>query len=200
MAVSSSEGHPAGYSRGRLAVDLPVAGLVIAAFAHGIRGAPADAVIFFAAAVLLLVTERHGHAPDDPLGAPARLPALPLIAVVVLVALVFGRQTVPMLLTVSAIGIGALAVEWREPSLPPARRGPARGWVWVALALAWCVWELVAFIYEQAAGGLSMTHPTMSDLVDPMLGNRVVQALALAVWMAAGLAMLRAAAAARRSA
>ncbi|MBB4683465.1 hypothetical protein [Amycolatopsis jiangsuensis] len=199
MAVSSSEHRSAGYPRGRLAVDLPVAGLVIAALAHWIRDAPADALIFFAAAVLLLVTERHAPSAENALGEPVRLPGLPLIAVVAVVALVFGRQTVPMLLTVSAVGIGALVVEWREPSLPAAPRVP-RGWVWVALAVGWCVWELVAFIYEQAAGGLSLTHPTMSDLVDPMLGNRVVQALALAVWVAAGLAMLRAAAAARRTA
>ncbi|MGV9300253.1 hypothetical protein [Amycolatopsis sp. NPDC003676] len=196
--LSSSERHAADYPAHRLAVDLPIAALLIASLAHWIRGAPADGVIFFAAAILLLFTERHSTA--DALLAPStRLPGTSLIAAVALVALVFGRQTVPMFLTISAIGIGALVVEWRDPSLPP-QPVPRRGWLWVALAISWCLWELVSFIYEQAAGGLSLTHPTMSDLVDPMLDNRVVQALALGVWVAAGLAMLRAAAAARRTA
>jgi hypothetical protein len=199
MAFHSPEDRPAEYHRSRLAVDLPVAGLVIAALAHWIRGAPADALIFFAAAVLLLFTERHRQGDAALLDAPARLPGLSLVVAVALVALVFGRGTVPMLLTVSAIGLGALVLEWREPSVPAPDPAPRRGWVWVAVAVGWCVWELVSFIYEQAAGGLSLTHPTMSDLVDPMLDNRVVQALALGVWVAAGLAMLRAAAARRRA-
>jgi hypothetical protein len=199
MAFHSPEDRPAEYHRSRLAVDLPVAGLVIAALAHWIRGAPADALIFFAAAVLLLFTERHGPGDAALPAAPTRLPGMSLVVAVALVALVFGRGTVPMLLTVSAIGLGALVLEWREPSVPAPDPAPRRGWVWVAVAVGWCVWELVSFIYEQVAGGLSLTHPTMSDLVDPMLDNRVVQALALGVWVAAGLAMLRAAAARRRA-
>ncbi|WP_409464514.1 hypothetical protein [Amycolatopsis sp. GA6-003] len=197
MAVP--ERHAADYPVPRPAVDLPVAALLIASLAHWIRDAPADGVIFFAAALLLIFTERR-PAPADVLLAPAiRLPSASLIVAVSLVALVFGRQTVPMFLAITAIGIGALVVEWRDPSLPP-QPVPRRGWLWVALAISWCVWELVSFVYEQAAGGLSLTHPTMSDLVDPMLDNRVVQALALGVWVAGGLAMLRAAAAARRTA
>ncbi|SFP88275.1 hypothetical protein [Amycolatopsis rubida] len=192
------ERHAADYPAPRLAVDLPIAALLIASLAHWIRGAPADGVIFFAAALLLIVTERH-RTPADALLPAARLPGPSLIVAVALVALVFGRQTVPMFLAVTAIGVGALTVEWRDPSLPP-RPVPRRSWLWVALAISWCLWELISFVYEQAAGGLSLTHPTMSDLVDPMLGNRVVQALALGVWTAAGLAMLRAAATARRTA
>ncbi len=192
------ERHAADYPAPRLAVDLPIAALLIASLAHWIRGAPADGVIFFAAAILLLFTERHS-APADALLPATRLPGTSLIVAVALVALAFGRHTVPMFLAVTAIGIGALVVEWRDPSLP-AQPVPRRGWLWVALAISWCLWELVSFIYEQAAGGLSLTHPTMSDLVDPMLDNRVVQALAIGVWVAAGLAMLRAAATARRTA
>ncbi|MYW96378.1 hypothetical protein G3I59_38650 [Amycolatopsis rubida] len=192
------ERHAADYPAPRLAVDLPIAALLIASLAHWIRGAPADGVIFFAAAILLIVTERH-RTPADALLPATRLPGPSLIVAVALVALVFGRQTVPMFLAVTAIGVGALTVEWRDPSLPP-RPVPRRSWLWVALAISWCLWELISFVYEQAAGGLSLTHPTMSDLVDPILGNRVVQALALGVWTAAGLAMLRAAATARRTA
>ena len=65
--------------------------------------------------------------------------------------------------------------------------------------MGWCLWEFISFIYEQAAGGLSLTHPTMSDLVDPLLTNRIVQAVAIMGWLAAGVPMLRAAAAGRRS-
>jgi len=196
--MATPERHAADYPRSRLVVDLPVAALFLTSLAHWIRGAPADGVVFAGAAVLLLVTERHGTASDAFVATPpARLPGASLIVAVALVALVFGRQTVPMFLTVVALGVGALVVEWREPSLP-ARPVPRRGRLWAALAISWCLWELVSFVYEQAAGGLSLTHPTMSDLVDPMLANRAVQALALGVWTAAGLALLRAASAARR--
>ncbi|GAB3389320.1 hypothetical protein [Amycolatopsis echigonensis] len=197
--MAAPERHVADYPAPRPAVDLPIAALLIASLAHWIRGAPADSVIFFAAAILLLFTERHAGAADDLLVPATRLPGASLIIAVALVALVFGRQTVPMFLAVTAIGVGALVVEWRDPSLP-SQPVPRRGWLWVALAISWCLWELISFVYEQAAGGLSLTHPTMSDLVDPMLDNRVVQALALGVWVAAGLAMLRAAAEARRTA
>jgi hypothetical protein len=185
-------------STGRITVDLPMVALCMAALAHWIRGAPTDALIFLAVTVLLLFTERRNAREDTVAAEPLRVPGLAVAAAGLLV-LAFGRDSVPVAVAVSAIGLAALFAEWRDPSLPSDRPVPRRAWVWSAVGLSWCVWEFVSFVYEQAAGGLSLTHPTMSDLVDPLLTNRLVQAVAITGWLAAGLAMLRAAAAARRS-
>ncbi|MDT7797183.1 MAG: hypothetical protein QOI78_616 [Actinomycetota bacterium] len=190
-------GFPGRSSR-RLTVDLPVIVLVIAAIAHWIRGAPADALIFLGVTLLLLITERPRADAVAEFDEPFRVPGIAVVAAGVLV-LAFGRDSVPVAIAVSVIGLVALFAEWRDPSLPVDRPVPRRAWVWSAVALSWCGWELLSFVFEQAAGGLSLTHPTMSDLVDPLLTSRWVQALAITGWFAAGVAMLRAAAAARRS-
>ncbi|HEY3469934.1 MAG TPA: hypothetical protein VGL47_32715 [Amycolatopsis sp.] len=186
-----------GFPTRSVTFDLPVVALTLAAVAHWIRGAPADALIFLAVTLLLLVTERPG-ATEAELGEPFHVPGFAVVAAGLLV-LAFGRDSVPVAVAISAIGLVALFAEWRDPSLPVDRPVPRRAWLWSAVALAWCAWELLSFVYEQAAGGLSLTHPTMSDLVDPLLTSRIVQALAITGWLAAGLAMLRAAATARRS-
>lgn len=186
-----------GFPSRSLTIDLPVIALALAAIAHWIRGAPADALIFLAVTLVLLITERPG-ASEAEFGEPFRVPGFAVVAAGLLV-LAFGRDSVPVAVAISAIGLVALFAEWRDPSLPADRPAPRRAWLWSAVALSWCAWELLSFVYEQAAGGLSLTHPTMSDLVDPLLTSRWVQALAITAWLAAGLAMLRAAAEARRS-
>jgi hypothetical protein len=186
-----------GRSTRRFIVDLPVLVLALTALAHWIRGAPTDALIFLAVTLLLLITEWRSVREDTLASEPFRVPDIAVVAAGLLV-LAFGRDSVPVAVAISAIGLAALFAEWRDPSLPPDRPVPRRAWVWSAVGLSWVVWEFVAFLYEQAAGGLSLTHPTMSDLVDPLLTNRVVQMVAITGWLAAGLAMLRAAAAARR--
>ncbi|WIY04139.1 hypothetical protein QRX60_09915 [Amycolatopsis mongoliensis] len=187
-----------GFPSRSLTVDLPVIALTLAAIAHWIRGAPADALIFLAVTLLLLITERPSADDGFELAEPFRVPGFAVVAAGLLV-LAFGRDSVPVAVAISAIGLVALFAEWRDPSLPVDRPVPRRAWLWSAVALSWCAWELLSFVYEQAAGGLSVTHPTMSDLVDPLLASRIVQALAITGWLAAGLAMLRAAATARRS-
>jgi len=186
-----------GFRSHSLTVDLPVVALTLAAIAHWIRGAPADALIFLAVTLVLLITERPREETGE-LAEPFRVPGFAVVAAGLLV-LAFGRDSVPVAIAISAIGLVALFAEWRDPSLPVDRPVPRRAWLWSAVALSWCGWELLSFVYEQAAGGLSLTHPTMSDLVDPLLTSRIVQALAITGWLAAGLAMLRAAATARRS-
>lgn len=179
-------------------IDLPVVALALAALAHWIRGADTDALIFLVVTVILLITERRRTSEESVTAQPLRVPGYTVLAAAALV-LAFGRDSVPVAVAISAIGLAALVTEWRDPSLPADRPVPRRGWVWSAVGLSWCLWELISFVYEQAAGGLSLTHPTMSDLVDPLLTSRLAQAAAIAGWLAAGLAMLRAAAAARRS-
>jgi len=178
-------------------IDLPTVALALAALAHWIRGAEPDALIFLVVTLALLITERGRTSEKSVVGQPFQVPGYSVLAAALLV-LAFGRDSVPVAVAISAIGLAAVVTEWRDPSLRPDRPVPRRSWLWSAVGLSWCLWELVSFVYEQAAGGLSLTHPTMSDLVDPLLTSRLAQAAAITGWLAAGLAMLRAAAAARR--
>jgi hypothetical protein len=187
-----------GRSARRVTVDLPVVVLSLTALAHWIRGAPADAVIFLTVALILVITEWRGVREDTVAAEPFRVPGIAVVVTGLLV-LSFGRASVPVVVAISAIGLVALYAEWRDPSLPADRPVPRRTWMWAAVGVSWLAWEFVSFVYEQGAGGLSLTHPTMSDLIDPLLTNRILQTVAITGWLAAGLAMLRAAAAARRS-
>ncbi len=182
---------------GRFTFDLPVVALSLAALAHWIRGATADALIFLVVTLALLLTERF-WTEESLVAQPFQVP-WPSIAAAALLVLAFGRDSVPVGVAISAIGVAALVTQWRDPSLPADRPVPPRAWLWSAVGLSWCLWELISFIFEQAAGGLSLTHPTMSDLVDPLLASRFAQAAAITGWLAAGLAMLRASDAARRT-
>ncbi|MEV4319697.1 hypothetical protein [Actinocrispum sp. NPDC049592] len=179
---------------GRLTVDLAVVALPVAALAHWIRGAPVDAIIFVAVTLLLVLAELRGATSP---ARPLRVPGIAVAAVGLLV-LAFGRDSLPVGVVISGIGLLVLNSELREPSLPLDRPVPRHAWVWAVVGVGWCGWELIAFVYEQSEGGYSTTHPTMSDLIEPMLTNRVVQAVAITAWLTAGLAMLRAVAAARR--
>jgi hypothetical protein len=187
-----------GRSARRFTVDLPLVALSLTALAHWIRGAPADAVIFLTVALMLVITEWRGIREDTVAAQPLRVPGVAVLATGLLV-LSFGRASVPVIVAISIIGLASLYAEWRDPSLPADRPVPRGSWMWAAVGVSWLAWEFISFVYEQGAGGLSLTHPTMSDLIDPLLTNRIPQTVAITGWLAAGLAMLRAAAAARRS-
>lgn len=166
--------------------------LVVTGVVHVIRGAPVDAAIFIGVAAALILTERLG-----PARGTGELPKHP--AVVLAGSIVFGvvvgwpRFSVFSETVLVVVGLIALAAVWRQgttenTATPPVRWGAL---AWVALALAWCGWELVSFVHEVNVDDVSIGHPTLSDIVDPLLAHPIVRWLALAAWIAAGYGLVR---------
>ena len=62
-----------------------------------------------------------------------------------------------------------------------------RGWlVWPAGGLLLAFIELVSFLSQPDARTDNPSHPTVSTVVEPWLGNQAARALTLAVWLAMG--------------
>lgn len=79
----------------------------------------------------------------------------------------------------------------RGPGAPPSRhRGLAR-FVWVALGLALALVELSSFLSEPSPGVENPNHPTVSDLVDPLLATPWSRGLIAVLWLSAGLWLIR---------
>jgi hypothetical protein len=201
VSVSSS-GRDVRQHAATLLRDPALVIVVITGCVHLIRGAPVDSAIFLAVAAALVVVEWRRR-PDDgtPLSPPdpGRVGPVETAAVAVGAAL-FGvvvgswaRFSAPVVWVVVVVGVVALAAVCRQPPGRPAEPAPL-GWgalAWVALALTWCGWELVSFVHEVNVDDVSIGHPTLSDIVEPVLDHPVARWIALAAWVAAGYGLVR---------
>lgn len=75
-----------------------------------------------------------------------------------------------------------------RPQAAQTPEGPTgRGWlVWPAVGLLLAFIELVSFLSQPDARTDNPSHPTVSTVVEPWLGNQAARALTLAVWLAMG--------------
>jgi hypothetical protein len=106
----------------------------------------------------------------------------------------FQRFSWPATMAVFVPGAVALALALRAPAGPrrPARRiNPRGGALWLGLFLAFCLWEVVAFLYQPSPTVGSLDHPTLSVLTDPILAHHPARSLALLGWLGIGRAVLR---------
>ncbi|HEX4724001.1 MAG TPA: hypothetical protein VH333_15900 [Pseudonocardiaceae bacterium] len=178
--------------------------LVVTGVVHVIRGAPVDAAIFVGVAAALILTgliELKGRL--GPARGTGELPSHPIV--VLAGSIVFGvvvgwpRFSVVSETVLVVVGLVALAAVWRQgtiettattatTAIPPVRWGAL---AWVVLALAWCGWELVSFVHEVNVDDVSIGHPTLSDIVEPLLAHPIVRWLALTAWIAAGYGLVR---------
>lgn len=89
--------------------------------------------------------------------------------------------TLPAAVAVLLPGVALLVLRARRPTRPAAGVPRAAVMPWVALAAAGAAWELVA-----AAWGNDADHPTLSLLLDPVLGTYPGRLVAYLGWLAAG--------------
>jgi hypothetical protein len=201
-----SSGRDVRQRAARLPRDPALVILVVTGCVHLLRGAPVDAAIFLAVALGLAVAELRPEPADAPMPArrpPGRVGPVEAVAVAAgsaLFGVVVGswtRYTAPVMWVVVVVGVLAVAAVWHQPSAPAMAEvpePPPLGWgalAWVALALTWCGWELVSFVHEVNVADVSIGHPTLSDIVEPVLDQPVARWVVLALWLAAGYGLVR---------
>jgi hypothetical protein len=101
---------------------------------------------------------------------------------------VFRPFTLPALVFTLGAGLAAIAVGSRflRP-VGPAATGPASGaGMWAVLAGAAGLWQLQAFLQHPRS-----EHPTVSSMTNPLLQSSASRALAMLLWLAAGVWLAR---------
>ena len=167
--------------------DLSVPIVTITGVVHLVRGAEVDAVVFLAVAAALLADARFACS------RPSRPRAVLLVSGLAALVLAWGgRFNLALTLVAVALGVVVVATAWPQPVGQPTREPTERlAWPWAVAALAWCLLELTSFLHELAAGASIPAHPTFSSLIGPVLDNRIVLWLAIAGWLAGGVALVR---------
>lgn len=87
----------------------------------------------------------------------------------------------------SAAAAGAVAVgATLRPVATPGRDQLRGGNVWLAILVAVAAWEVASFSQHPRS-----QHPTLSSLADVVLTVHLTRALAMAVWLALGVRIVR---------
>lgn len=159
------------------------------------RGAYVDGALFYAL-VLVLIVDRLTRGRIVLIRRPIIAPPTLIVAITGVLAVVLvlaPRHSWIDFLAISAIGLTVVLVAWApRPEPPPVKAAPLRRSViaWSVLAVAMCVVEAVTFVLSVTMPQGSDGFPTISVLLDPIVSNIVGRALVVALWLAAGLALL----------
>ena len=168
--------------------------LLATVVAHVVRRNAVDVVVFLGTAVLILL-DAHGK-PRLGRWRPrmTRPVALAVSAGYALAVLPMSRTGPAMRVAIALPGLAVLAVvarTWGHRAVPtPAPSGRGR-LVWPGLLVCTALFELYNFVQQPGVDIDSWAHPTISALVDPLLGGRVVRAVAAGMWLAGGFWLVR---------
>lgn len=173
--------------------------LIITAAFHIVRGAPIDAAIYAAGAVVLIFDALGWlriplRMPPDRDTVSRKVVAGILIAVASAVLAVTHLYSAADTAIVVGLGVLLLPAAWAErggPSqpLPAVLRRTAIAWSIVIVA--GCVWEIGVFFLGRDLTGSENAFPALSDLVDPLLAWPPARAVLVACWLVGGYALLR---------
>lgn len=194
--VPSAGEHPVA-RRGPVRWPAAVSGaiLILTGCFHLYRGVPIEAVVFCGAGVAV-VMNGMGWLPNPrswspPLPGPVR--SVLLVGVGVLVIGMLPVKGIVETVVLAAIGATVMAVGWCQPdtSTPVTPDGLRRtAYSWAVAGLCLCLTEL--FVYLLADPPLREDeYPTLTYLLQPFVDQTVWRAVLLALWLAAGLALLR---------
>ena len=161
------------------------------------RQAPADGVVFLVmAAVLILDLTGALRRFDRWRWAPGRIITVVALALAAIVLVFTPRHEWPDGVVVVVTGILVFIVAWPEPNRD---RADVAGWTprlkrsaiaWSALGIVFCAWELVTYFLGLTAAG-RVDYPALSDLINPILDNPIGRIVAVAAWLAGGVALAR---------
>jgi hypothetical protein len=165
---------------------------------HVIRQNVVDVLVFSGTAVLIVVDGRRHDTHPVPVVDRVRTPLIAVVcAAYLLLVLPLSRTAWPLAAAVVVPGLLALAAVWRVGRSPlqlasRPDRGLGRAWLsWPVLLVVGCLFELVNFALQPNPQTDSYAHPTISALVDPLLGWAPARAVVAAVWLAIGFWLVR---------
>lgn len=190
-AGERSEGRRILRTRPTLGQASWIAILALIGLVQVIRLQPFDA-LFFAAAVVVTAMDATGILTAS---TPSRRVAARVLVVVgaaaaVVIALL-PRHGPAMVVLVLLLGTAVFFFCWPgsgdRPRWPAGMHALAR--CWAVILVIGCLWELFAFILSLVAP--RAPAPALSDLLDPMLADRLGQAVFAALWVALGIWLLR---------
>ncbi|HEU5002376.1 MAG TPA: hypothetical protein VFW71_06300 [Actinomycetota bacterium] len=182
------------------ALDPVVWIFVLAGTFEVLTGDPSlHATLLYAVAAVLVVDSvrrRVGGRPAPQDSRPAAPPRSPRVTVLLLAAGVafgvivgtFRRYTLPVTVAIWVPGALAVVWAWRVPSrASSAPRLTGFGIAaWAGLFATVGIWELVALLFQPSLSVNSPGHPTLSTLLDPVLGHPLGRMVAIGAWLAAG--------------
>lgn len=189
----------AGYGR-RVLWDPAVLLITVTGLFHFVRGAAVDGLIFMSVVTVLAfgelrpprATSRPGYAPRTAAG--RLLAAFGIVAVVTGYGWLVGgfpRTGWPAWTAVAVPGVVAVGLAWREREDRYGRRPPVNWWTWATVGSLCGIWQLAAYLLQQQPSPTRLyDYPTLSLFLYPLLDSQAGRSVGLAVWLAAGGALL----------
>lgn len=156
------------------------------------RGAPVDGAFFLVIAALL-VADAFGLVRVPETRMPRRGAMFGIAVVLGVLMVIAPRHGWVEGLIVSAIGVSVLIFAWPNPEATKATADPLRraaiAWSLVGVALA--LWEVSSFLLGLPSPQAQYAHPSISLLFDPVLDTVLGRTAYTAVWLLAGIGLLR---------
>jgi hypothetical protein len=172
--------------------------LVLAGIADILSGDPIVHGTALVAVGVAIWLDARRHGAEAETATPVRPAQVPLLRVTGLRILgaaafavvvgAFARYSWPATIAVAIPATAGVIVAWRTPGGridpgPLDRRG-VLGWASVFVALA--LFELTNLLLQPSLAKGSLNHPTVSVLLDPVLGSHPGRTAFLAVWLSCG--------------
>jgi hypothetical protein len=159
-----------------------------------LRGANFDAIYFSFIVAILLIDGRKlfpFEFPGKPKANSLFLAAGAIGLAITLTALPRRSEIAISLMVV--IFLIAMALVWYKDAGPESRRTPElirSKWLWFAVVIAACLWELTSYIRSDMVGD-PLAYPTVSILMGPIMNDPIGRGVFVAVWLLIGFWLFR---------
>jgi len=167
----------------------PALGVVVLAGAvHVARRNLVDVLVFLLVAVLMALAPTRDRAPRPlPRWLERPWPVAGAAVVLATVVALSPRTSAVVEAALGVVGVAALAVTLLAGRGAPAAPGRSlRTWPWAVVVLVGCLLELANFLTQPDPQTDNPAHPTLSALVDPLLDDGWVRAVAAGAWLLLG--------------